>query len=104
MYRQTFEECVWDCIMKGGHRFECEDICRMNPSSANFHGYNPHSIPTTSAPMSSYGTPWAYGYNSYSQPTIYSSIFPIDPECYAQCMRNGHSTLFCQNACRENPW
>ncbi|GCF76691.1 TPA: hypothetical protein ACGW7B_002585 [Bacillus nitratireducens] len=58
MYRQTFEDCVWDCIMKGGHRFECEDICRMNPSSANF-----------------------YGYNSYLQPTVYSSIFPIDPEC-----------------------
>jgi len=36
LYRQTFEDCVWDCIMKGGHRFECEDICRMNPSSANF--------------------------------------------------------------------
>ncbi|EOP48905.1 hypothetical protein IKQ_05279 [Bacillus cereus VDM053] len=55
MYRQTFEDCVWDCIMKGGHRFECEEICHMNPSSANFYGYNLHSIPTTSAPMVNLG-------------------------------------------------
>ncbi|PED86299.1 hypothetical protein CN503_26855 [Bacillus cereus] len=100
MYRQSSEECIWDCIMKGGHRFECETICNMHPSISNYYGYSPHSIPTTYVPITTQSMSLSSDYTPYSMPKIY----PIAVDCYAQCIRNGHSPWYCQNACREHHW
>ncbi|OTW84084.1 hypothetical protein BK715_08845 [Bacillus thuringiensis serovar japonensis] len=98
MYRQPSEECIWDCIMKGGHRFECETICNMHPSTSNYYEHFPHSISTPYVPIAAQGMSFSSGY--YSPPTIIS----INPNCYIQCIRNGHSPWYCQNACRKHHW
>lgn len=102
-YRQPSEECVGDCILRGGYRFECEAICRMNPSSANYYSYNVYSMPTTYTPMAPFGISQAAHFSP--TPVSYYEEEPIiggynqAVRCYDQCRMNGGGIESCCYSC-----